>query len=196
MYDSNQTKNIFWRKYWLLIFIIIYNLVNVHVICLYHAAIFDPWQFIWVPLFLIGGPVCGIISIILIIEDLIKKERSLNFRLSIICLTSVIIWSLGVKWIGIYGRHTAFKLVAEHNEKQVIEAIKNIEDPNRVFVSKFRYPFFYVHAFGPYRDGALFIVLPGAPGLHDSIVYDPNNVVPKEGWEHLSGHFYFHFNDD
>ena len=195
MIDSNQNESIFWRRYWLLIFIIIYNVVNVHVFCFYHAAIFDPWQFIGIFMFIIAGPILGIISIILIIEGLIKKERDLNFRLSIICLTSVIIWALGVKWIGYYGRHAAFKLVANHNEKQVIEAISNMEDPNRVFVSDFRYPYFRMSTFGRYRDGALFLIVPSAPGPKDTIIYDPNNVVPKGDLEYLTGSWYYHYVD-
>ena len=193
MYDSNQTKNICWRKYWLLIFIIVYNLVNVYVLCLYHTAIFNPWQFIWIFMFIIAGPVFAIISLVILIKDLIKKKRDLNFRLSIICLTSVIIWGLGVKWIAYYGPTMAFKLVAKHNEKLVKKAISNMDDPNRVYVSGFKYPFFKMGTFGPYKDGALFLMVPSAPGPKDDIIYDPNNIVPKGKLKHLTGPWYYRY---
>ncbi len=195
MNQSIDVKKSFLRKHWLLTFVIIYNAVNVFVVCLYHTAIFNPWQFIWVPLFLIAGPVFAIISLIILIKDLIKKKRDLNFRLSIICLTSVIIWSLGIKWISYYGPAMAFKLVAKHNEKQVIKAIKNIKDPNFVIVSRFRYPFFYMSTHGRYSNGALFLIVPSAPGPKDTIIYDPNNVVPKGDLQHLTGPWYYHYTD-
>ena len=189
MNQSIEVKKSFLRRHWLLTFIIIYNLVNVNVFCLYHAAIFDPRQFIGVSMFIIAGPVFAIISLVILIKNLIKKKRDSNFRLSIICLASVIVWSLGGRWIDFYGRHLAFKLVENHNKKQVVQAIRNMKDPNNVTVSDFRYPYFRMSTFGRYRNGALFLIVPSAPGIKDSIVYDPNNVVPKKDWEHLSGPF-------
>jgi hypothetical protein len=173
MIGSNQIEKPFLRRHWLLTFIIIYNAVNLFVFCLYNAAIFDPWQFIGIFMFLIAGPVFAIVSLIILIKDLIKKKRDLNFRLSIICLTSVIIWSFGIKWISYYGPTMAFKLVAKHNEKQVIKAIRNMKDPNMVIVSKFRYPYFGMSTFGHYDNGALFLIVSSAPGPKDNIIYDP-----------------------
>jgi len=195
MIDSNQNESICWRKYWLLIFIIMYNLVNIFISCLYNSVIFDPWQFVWGFLFILAGPLFVIISLILFVKVLIerKKEDFILALSTIICIISVLIWSFGFWSIGSYFRPKVFKLVAEHNEQQVIKAISNMEDPNRVSVSDFRYPYFHMFTFGRYKDGALFLIVPGGPESNDEIIYDPNNIVLKEGWEHLAGPWYYSY---
>jgi hypothetical protein len=187
--------NILPKKYWLLIFTLFYNAVMLYMICLHNSFIFDPWQLIWVPLFLIGGPVSVIISIYLLLKLSIQKRLKLQLIFPCVaCILSVIIWSFG--GIGSYFRPKFFQLVAKQNEQQVLKAIKNMKDPNKVYISGFRYPFCHMSTHGSYKNGALFLIVPNAPGPKDSIIYDPNNTVPKTDCEHLTGPWWYHYNKE
>ena len=167
-----------------------------YMVCLHNSSIFDPWQLIWIPLFLIGGPVSVIISIYLLINLSIQKRLKLQLVFPCVaCIISVIIWSFGIAVIGSYFRPKFFQLVAKQNEQKVLKAIKNMKDPNCVYVPGFRYPFCDMSTWGRYKNGALFLIVPNAPGPKDSIIFDPNNTVLKTDCEHLTGPWWYSYNN-
>ncbi len=180
--------------YGLLVFVLFYNAIMIIVSCFYHTAIMDPWQLLWGLLFTIGGPVIVIAALVELCRLFMRSRLSpLRVLSPVLGILSVVIWSFGFWGIGSYFRPKLFGLVAQKNEQRAIEAIKNMEDPNRVVVRGFRYPYCRMFTDGRYKDGALFLVVPSAPGPKDTILFDPNNVVSKEGWDHLSGPWYYRY---
>ncbi|HNS21172.1 MAG TPA: hypothetical protein PKH24_11775 [Sedimentisphaerales bacterium] len=181
------------REYRLVIFVLFYNAIMIVVSCFYHASIFDPVGLLWGFLLLIGGPVAVLIALAeayrLSLYGSLFTGRGL---LPLAAIVSVVLWSLGFWRIGAYCRPKLFGLVAKQNDQRAIEAIRQIEDPNHVCVRGFRYPCCKMPTVGYYRNGALFLVVPSAPGPKDSILFDPNGAVSKEGWEHLAGSWYYY----
>jgi hypothetical protein len=180
--------------YLLTAFVLVYNAVMAFVSCFYHTSIMDPWLFLWGFLYSIGGPAIVIAAVVRVVWLSVGRRLTpLRALLPVVAVLSVVVWWQGFWSIGEHFRPKLFDLVAESNERRAMDAIKNMEDPNRVIVRNFRYPYCRMFAWGRYEDGALFLVVPSAPGPKDTILFDPNDVVPKEGWDHLSGPWYYRY---